>query len=340
MNLKENMVYCQERVNNYLKAYLDNLPEVAPKLRDAMAYGVLLGGKRVRPFLVYNVAKSLGIDYDLADAPAAAIECIHAYSLIHDDLPAMDDDSLRRGHPTCHVKFGEATAILAGDALQTMAFEILGTAAEKFAARGLTANLVEMYKVLARGSGYAGMCGGQELDLEAEGLLVSQEALEKVHRHKTGALIESAVDLGLLLNPTLPQGTKEAYASYARGIGLAFQVWDDVLHGESYYMVEIKSIKRILDLIAHKEYRVLCFVDEVLRGTNTVERIAASSQILKSLNSENSMCFVATHDIELTSLLEDRYENYHFREEVTDGDVTFSYQLLPGKATPSNWHLG
>ena len=229
MNLKENMVYCQERVNNYLKAYLDNLPEVAPKLRDAMAYGVLLGGKRVRPFLVYNVAKSLGIDYDLADAPAAAIECIHAYSLIHDDLPAMDDDSLRRGHPTCHVKFGEATAILAGDALQTMAFEILGTAAEKFAARGLTANLVEMYKVLARGSGYAGMCGGQELDLEAEGLLVSQEALEKVHRHKTGALIESAVDLGLLLNPTLPQGTKEAYASYARGIGLAFQVWDDVL---------------------------------------------------------------------------------------------------------------
>lgn len=229
MNLKENMVYCQERVNNYLKAYLDNLPEVAPKLRDAMAYGVLLGGKRVRPFLVYNVAKSLGIDYDLADATAAAIECIHAYSLIHDDLPAMDDDSLRRGHPTCHVKFGEATAILAGDALQTMAFEILGTAAEKFAARGLTANLVEMYKVLARGSGYAGMCGGQELDLEAEGLLVSQEALEKVHRHKTGALIESAVDLGLLLNPTLPQGTKEAYASYARGIGLAFQVWDDVL---------------------------------------------------------------------------------------------------------------
>lgn len=229
MNLKENMVYCQERVNNYLKAYLDNLPEVAPKLRDAMAYGVLLGGKRVRPFLVYNVAKSLGIDYDLADAPAAAIECIHAYSLIHDDLPAMDDDSLRRGHPTCHVKFGEATAILAGDALQTMAFEILGTAAEKFAARGLTANLVEMYKVLAQGSGYAGMCGGQELDLEAEGLLVSQEALEKVHRHKTGALIESAVDLGLLLNPTLPQGTKEAYASYARGIGLAFQVWDDVL---------------------------------------------------------------------------------------------------------------
>lgn len=229
MNLKENMVYCQERVNNYLKAYLDNLPEVAPKLRDAMAYGVLLGGKRVRPFLVYNVAKSLGIDYDLADAPAAAIECIHAYSLIHDDLPAMDDDSLRRGHQTCHVKFGEATAILAGDALQTMAFEILGTAAEKFAARGLTANLVEMYKVLARGSGYAGMCGGQELDLEAEGLLVSQEALEKVHRHKTGALIESAVDLGLLLNPTLPQGTKEAYASYARGIGLAFQVWDDVL---------------------------------------------------------------------------------------------------------------
>ncbi len=111
---------------------------------------------------------------------------------------------------------------------------------------------------------------------------------------------------------------------------------DDVLHGESYYMVEIKSMKRILDLIANKDYRVLCFVDEVLRGTNTVERIAASSQILKSLNSENSMCFVATHDIELTSLLENRYENYHFMEEVTDGDVAFSYRLLSGKATTRN----
>lgn len=229
MNLIENMQFCQERVNRYIKAYLDNLPLVAPKLRDAMSYGVLLGGKRVRPFLVYNVAQALGIDIELADAPAAAIECIHAYSLIHDDLPAMDNDALRRGHPTVHIKYGEATAILAGDALQTMAFEILGQAKEKFSKLGLTDNLVDMYKVLARGSGYVGMCGGQELDLEAEGKLVSQEALETVHRHKTGALIESAVQLGLLLKTDLDSSSFEAYSMYAKRIGLAFQVWDDVL---------------------------------------------------------------------------------------------------------------
>ncbi len=180
----------------------------------------------MRPFLVYNVAKSLGVDVSMADAPAAAIECIHAYSLIHDDLPAMDDDELRRGHPTCHKAYGEATAILAGDALQSLAFDILGSANYE---ANLHFNWVKMYQILSQKSGYFGMCSGQELDLEAEGELVSQEQLETIHRYKTGALIECAVRLGLLLKPDLSETVKEAYITYAKNIGLAFQVWDDVL---------------------------------------------------------------------------------------------------------------
>ncbi len=226
MNLKDTLVLSQERVNNCLKSYLDAMPNVAPKLKEAMSYGVLLGGKRVRPFLVYSVAEALGADLSIADAPASAIECVHAYSLIHDDLPAMDNDELRRGKPTVHIAFGEATAILAGDALQTMAFEILSN---KQFPQEMLKNQVDMLKVLSIGSGYQGMCGGQELDLESEGLLVSQENLEKVHRHKTGALIIAAVELGMLCIPCINSEYSQALRVYAQSIGLAFQVWDDVL---------------------------------------------------------------------------------------------------------------
>ncbi len=226
MDLKQSIVDFQQRVNTYLENYLNNMQLVAPKLQEAMMYGVLLGGKRVRPFLVYSVAKMLGADLAIADKPAAAIECIHAYSLIHDDLPAMDNDELRRGKPTVHVVFGEAQAILAGDALQSLAFEIL---AQDFNAPSLLANQVAMLQILAKGAGVEGMCGGQELDLEAEGKLVSQQQLEKVHRHKTGALIEAAVLMGMLCVKDTPKDIKDALATYARNIGLAFQVWDDVL---------------------------------------------------------------------------------------------------------------
>lgn len=226
MNLKNSLVECQNRVNNNLKDFLNKMPDVAPKLKDAMSYGVLLGGKRVRPFLVYSVARALGGEETLADYPAAAIECIHAYSLIHDDLPAMDNDELRRGHPTVHIAHGEATAILAGDALQTMAFEILSNAKMP---QNMLRNQVKMLAILANGSGYQGMCGGQELDLEAEGTLVDQTQLEKIHRHKTGALIESAVKLGLLCVENVDTKTEEAFTIYAKSVGLAFQVWDDVL---------------------------------------------------------------------------------------------------------------
>ena len=226
MTLKDALSSCQSRVNSFLSDYMKNLPEVSPILREAMMYGVLLGGKRVRPFLVYTTAELLGGDLKIADAPAAAIECIHAYSLIHDDLPAMDNDELRRGHPTVHVKFGEAQAILAGDALQSQAFEILSHAKMP---DELLRNQVVMLAILSRGSGYQGMCGGQEIDLDSEGRFISQEELEKLHRHKTGALIESAVLLGTLCVPDVSDKVRSALVSYSRAIGLAFQVWDDVL---------------------------------------------------------------------------------------------------------------
>lgn len=148
MDLKQSLVECQQKVNTYLENYLANLEGVSSTLHEAMKYGVLLGGKRVRPFLVYNVAKMLKGDLEFANQPAAAIECIHAYSLIHDDLPAMDNDSLRRGKPTVHVAFGEAQAILAGDALQALAFEVLS---KKYEDEQLLANQMEMINLLSKG---------------------------------------------------------------------------------------------------------------------------------------------------------------------------------------------
>ena len=184
-----------ERANDALLRFLAPLPFQNTPLVEAMHYGALFGGKRLRPFLVYATGEMFGIAQETLDAPAAAIECIHAYSLIHDDLPAMDDDDLRRGQPTCHIKFGEASAILAGDALQTLAFSILSDAPMAGVA---IADRLAMVKELATASGVAGMCGGQALDLEAEGKHVDLQSLERIHRHKTGALIRCAVRLGAL----------------------------------------------------------------------------------------------------------------------------------------------
>jgi farnesyl diphosphate synthase len=216
----------RQRIDDRLSQQLDALPPMAPRLRDAMKYGLLLGGKRVRPFLVYAVGEMLAVEADLLDGPAAAVECIHAYSLLHDDLPAMDDDDLRRGQPTVHKAFDEGTAILAGDALQTLAFSIL---ADHPMPGALMANRVQMLSTLARASGYLGMCGGQALDLQAEGRQISLTELEQVHRHKTGALIECAVTLGALCKADIDAQTLSALQAYAAAIGLAFQVQDDIL---------------------------------------------------------------------------------------------------------------
>ncbi|MGY3568967.1 (2E,6E)-farnesyl diphosphate synthase [Vibrio sp. SCSIO 43135] len=216
----------QQRNNSQLDAWLNQLPHQNQTLIKAMRYGLLLGGKRARPFLVYITGEMLGCKPEQLDTPASAVECIHAYSLIHDDLPAMDDDELRRGKPTCHVEFDEATAILTGDALQTLAFTIL---AEGELSTDAESNRIKMVQALAAASGAQGMCMGQSLDLEAENRQVSLAELEEIHRNKTGALMKCAIRLGALAAgqkgiDVLPQLDK-----YADAIGLAFQVQDDIL---------------------------------------------------------------------------------------------------------------
>ncbi|WP_159564928.1 (2E,6E)-farnesyl diphosphate synthase [Budvicia diplopodorum] len=216
----------RHRVNTALEGYINALPYNQAPLVDAMRYGALLGGKRLRPFLVYATGEMLGLSLNNLDVPAAAIECIHAYSLIHDDLPAMDDDDLRRGQPTCHVKFGEAHAILAGDALQTLAFSILCDA--DMPAVSVTSRLA-MVSELALSSGAAGMCVGQALDLEAEKRKIDLSELERIHRHKTGALIRSSIRLAALAAGEHGKAALPLLDRYANAIGLAFQVQDDIL---------------------------------------------------------------------------------------------------------------
>ncbi len=215
-----------QRVDDALNQALSVLPFTDMPLGKAMHYGALLGGKRLRPFLVYAVGEMFKVPALNLDAPAAAVECIHAYSLIHDDLPAMDNDDLRRGKPTCHIEFGEANAILAGDALQTLAFEILAKNPMPDVAM---ADRVAMISELATASGLAGMCGGQALDLEAEDKSIDLASLEKIHLHKTGALIRAAVRLGAFSAGSKGHEVLPALDKYAHSIGLAFQVQDDIL---------------------------------------------------------------------------------------------------------------
>ncbi|HDY7729735.1 TPA: (2E,6E)-farnesyl diphosphate synthase [Vibrio vulnificus] len=216
----------QQRNNQQLNLWLDKLPHQNQALIQAMRYGLVLGGKRARPFLVYATGEMLGCSQEQLDTPASAIECIHAYSLIHDDLPAMDDDELRRGQPTCHVKFDEATAILTGDALQTLAFTIL---AEGTLSPDGETQRVAMIQALAQASGAQGMCIGQALDLAAENRAVTLEELEEIHRNKTGALIRCAVRLGALAAGEKGLAILPQLEKYSTAIGLAFQVQDDIL---------------------------------------------------------------------------------------------------------------
>jgi farnesyl diphosphate synthase len=201
------------------------------ELHRAMRYAVLGGGKRLRPLLVYAAAHALGQDGPQLDAAACAVELIHAYSLVHDDLPAMDDDALRRGRPTCHIVFGEAMAILAGDALQALAFELLADDSTQ----RIDANTgMAMLRALGRACGAEGMAGGQALDLAAVGRKLSLDELEHMHACKTGALIRASVQLGALIAGA-DADTLDALDRYAYAVGLAFQVRDDILdvEGES-----------------------------------------------------------------------------------------------------------
>jgi len=214
---------CRTRVDAELSRRIES-SSASERLQEAMRYSVLGGGKRIRPALSLAAAYALGLSDDTALVPACAVELIHAYSLVHDDLPAMDNDELRRGRPTAHIAFDEATAILAGDALQALAFEWLADAP------GIEASArLAMIQELARASGHHGMVGGQAIDLESVGKSLTLAQLENMHRHKTGALIEASVRIGALTTPGVSEHSLNALTGYARALGLAFQVQDDLL---------------------------------------------------------------------------------------------------------------
>ena len=204
--------------------------QISPRLAEAMAYSCLGGGKRIRAALVYAAAHACQAGPQQLDQIAAAVEALHAYSLIHDDLPAMDDDDLRRGKPTSHIAFDEATAILAGDALQSLAFELLATCAGEHIS---SEQALKMVRVLGEATGAQGMVAGQMLDMAAEQQAVDLPALELLHAHKTGALITASIQLGALAAADVSQQQLAALHTYGQAIGLAFQVQDDILDIES-----------------------------------------------------------------------------------------------------------
>jgi geranylgeranyl diphosphate synthase type II len=221
---------CQARVNEALGTLFDAPAAQLERLYEAMRYSVMTGGKRVRPLLVYASCEAFGASAEQANGAACAVELIHAYSLVHDDLPAMDDDDLRRGLPTTHKAFDEACAILAGDGLQSMAFSAL---VDPRLSPQTDATRLEMVRTLAQAAGPAGMVGGQAIDLGSVGLKLDQHALAFMHRHKTGALIEASVRLGALASGRAEKDELKALQVYAQAIGLAFQVQDDILDVES-----------------------------------------------------------------------------------------------------------
>jgi farnesyl diphosphate synthase len=220
-------VWSRER-SERIESVLDRALAVADRsprgLREAMRYAALGGGKRVRALLAYGGGELAGADPDDVDGAAAAVELIHAYSLVHDDLPCMDDDVLRRGKPSCHVAFGEATALLAGDALQSLAFEVLAAAPARDAGGRIA--------MLAQASGASGMAGGQAIDLATVGSTLPLNELESMHRLKTGALIRAAVRLGASCGRPMGADENDALDRYASAIGLGFQIVDDVLDVE------------------------------------------------------------------------------------------------------------
>ena len=218
----------QQRIEAVLARALEIDGAATPRLLEAMRYSTLAGGKRVRPVLVYATGEALDAPLESLDSAAAAVELIHVYSLVHDDLPAMDDDDLRRGRPTCHRAFDEATAILTGDALQARAFEVLAQAPITIAASAR----IDMLRVLADAIGTRGMAGGQAIDLESVKKNLDEPALERMHRQKTGALIQASVLLGAISAGNADAAQRAALERFGAEIGLAFQIQDDILDVE------------------------------------------------------------------------------------------------------------
>ena len=237
LSFKDFLQNRRKRTEALLRKELKTLTRGGPKkLTAALKYVVLSGGKRLRSLLVYAIGEAYGADIKSLDAPASAIEMIHSFSLVHDDLPAMDNDSLRRGKPTCHIAFNEATAILAGDALAIGAFQILSIAPTLSAEQKM-----RMSEVLAEASGPRGMAGGQYIDLHLTGTKPSKNILEKMYLLKTGALISAAVKLGALAANINKQKLK-LLEQFALNLGLAFQIQDDILNIESSAMILGKNV--------------------------------------------------------------------------------------------------
>ena len=226
---KQVLLY-QQSIESALDLWLPDAVLPPKSLHEAMRYSVLAEGKRIRPILLYATGQAFGVELTSLDGPACSVEIIHAYSLIHDDLPSMDNDDLRRGRPTCHKAFGEATAILAGDALQTLAFQILATDPN---IKISDLQRLEMIRTLAIASGSKGMAGGQAIDLAAVGKKLDITELENMHTHKTGALIKASVEIGALSTKNINETLFTAISDYAKYIGIAFQIKDDILDIES-----------------------------------------------------------------------------------------------------------
>jgi len=228
VNLHALIKHYQQRIDSTLEQVFNNTSDIAASLHQAMRYSTFNGGKRVRPLLVYLTGQALNTASEYQDAPACAVELIHCYSLVHDDMPSMDNDDLRRGKPTCHKQFSEATALLTGDALQSLAFE------------ALTNNtlispemILSMVTTLSQASGVSGMAGGQALDLSATGQALTLNELKTIHEHKTGALIRASVKLGALSCKQVNLTQLDALDQYAQNIGLSFQIKDDILDIEA-----------------------------------------------------------------------------------------------------------
>jgi len=225
-SLDQHLLETSRRIDEFFNAHLPPADETPTTLHAAMRYSALGNGKRIRPALVYATADALCVDHDFLDIVAAAIELMHCYSLIHDDLPAMDDDDLRRGKPTCHKAFDEATAILAGDAMQALAFDLLtncniiGPSQEKRA---------QLTSILARTVGSRGMAGGQAMDLAVVNTSLTIDQLEQVHRKKTGCLIYACINMAQVCTDSLSREKRQGLLNFADNLGIAFQIRDDIL---------------------------------------------------------------------------------------------------------------
>ncbi len=225
-SITDRLIYYRNQVDRALLKQLPEANQTGTTLEAAMQYATLNGGKRIRPVLVYATGKAFGADPEILDVPACAIEFMHAYSLVHDDLPSMDDDDLRRGNPTCHIKYGEATAILAGDALQALAFTTLAISLKD---KLDPSTIINMMDELGRASGIEGMAAGQAIDLQAVGQTLELDQLEAMHRRKTGALIKASVVLGATCAHVSDVSILANLRTYGDAIGLSFQIVDDIL---------------------------------------------------------------------------------------------------------------